>query len=96
MAHFGAGRLSLAHEWGRDAALVNPGLRWPPVHVAALWHMGERETARQLMAEFVARHGVVTEEQLRRRLPGEAPGFAAARERLARALAAAAASDAPR
>lgn len=93
MAHFGAGRLSLAHEWGRDAALVNPGLRWPPVHVAALWHLGEREAARRLMAEFVARHGVVTQEQLRRRLPGEAPAFAAARERLAQALSAAAADD---
>jgi TolB-like protein/DNA-binding winged helix-turn-helix (wHTH) protein len=93
MAHFGAGRLSLAHEWGRDAALVNPGLRWPPVHVAALWHMGERETARRLMAEFVARHGVVTQEQLRRRLPGEASDFAAARKRLEQALSAAAGSE---
>lgn len=96
MAHFGAGRLSLAHEWARDAALVNPGLRWPPVHVAALWHMGERETARQLMADFVARHGMLTQEQLRRRMPGESSGFAAARERLAQALAAAAGNDALR
>lgn len=30
MAHFGAGRLSLAHEWARAAALTNPG--------ANLWH----------------------------------------------------------
>jgi TolB-like protein/DNA-binding winged helix-turn-helix (wHTH) protein len=89
MAHFGAGRLPLAHDWGRAAALVNPGLRWPPVHVAALWHMGQRESARKLMAEFVARHGVITVEQMRRRLPGDEPRFDAARDRLAQALAAA-------
>lgn len=91
MAHFGAGRMPLAHEWGRAAALTNAGLRWPPVHVAALWQSGQRDIARQSMAEFVARHGVVTQEQLRRRLPGEVPEFSAARARLAQALAAAAA-----
>jgi TolB-like protein/DNA-binding winged helix-turn-helix (wHTH) protein len=96
MAHFGAGRLSLAHEWGRAAALVNPGLRWPPVQVAALWAMGERDAARQGMAEFVARHGVITAEQLRRRLPGDEPKFAAARERLAKALVAAAENETQR
>lgn len=96
MAHFGAGRLSLAHEWGRAAALANPGLRWPPVHVAALWHLGDKEAARQAMAAFQARHGVLTEEQLRRRLPGDEPRFAAARQRLAQALAAAAQAEATR
>jgi tetratricopeptide (TPR) repeat protein len=89
MAHFGAGRLSLAHEWGRAAALVNPGLRWPPVHVAALWQLGQKESARQLMVAFLARHGEITVEQMRRRLPGDEPRFAAARDRLTKALAAA-------
>lgn len=96
MAHFGAGRLTLAHEWGRSAALISPGLRWPPVHVAALWQSGERQAARQAMAEFVERHGVVTAEQLRRRLPGDEPRFAAARERLAQSLAAALGDGSPR
>jgi TolB-like protein/DNA-binding winged helix-turn-helix (wHTH) protein len=91
MVHFGAGRLPLAHDWGRAAALANPGLRWPPVHAAALWQMGQHDAARQLMADFVARHGPLTQEQLRRRLPGDAPRFAAARERLGQALGAAAA-----
>jgi adenylate cyclase len=89
MAHFGAGRLSLAHEWARAASLTNPGLRWPPVEVAALWHMGQADAARQAMAEFVERHGVLTAQQLRRRLPGDESRFARAREQLAQALLAA-------
>lgn len=91
MAHFGAGRLALAHEWGGAAALVNPKLRWPPVHAAALWQMGQRDGARALMADFSARHGALTLEQIRRRLPGDGPQFSQARERLAQALAGAAA-----
>lgn len=89
MAHFGAGRWTLAQEWGEAAAVTNAALRWPPVHVAALWHLGQEEAARRAMAAFSARHGVVTAEQLRRRLPGDEPRFAQARVRLAAALAAA-------
>lgn len=89
MAHFAAGRLELGHEWARTAALTNPGLRWPPVHVAADWELGRTNAARQAMAEFLARHGEVTPEQLRRRLPGDDSRFAPARDRLAKALAAA-------
>lgn len=92
MAHFAAGRTDLALVWGQAAALANPALRWPPVHAAALWERGERDAARHSMSQFVARHGNVTAEQVRRRLPGAEKRFAAARDRLVEALRVSAAS----
>jgi TolB-like protein/DNA-binding winged helix-turn-helix (wHTH) protein len=95
LAHFGAERWELAHEWGRAAAFTNPQLRWPPVHVAALWQMGRTAAAREAMAEYTARHGAFAPEQLRRRLRGEHPRFVPVRERLERALADAGAQAGP-
>lgn len=89
MAHFAAGRYPLARDWAQTAATTNPGLRWPPVHVAALWQMGQTDAAREAMAEYVARHGAFKPEQIRPRMPGDHPRFAPERERLAKALSAA-------
>ena len=95
LAHFGAERWELAHEWGRAAAFTNPQLRWPPVHVAALWQMGRTAAAREAMAEYTSRHGAFEPEQLRRRLRGEHPRFVPVRERLEKALADAGAQAGP-
>lgn len=90
MAHFAAGRYELARDWAHTAATTNPGLRWPPVHAAALWQLGEKDAAREAMAAYAARHGAFKPEQIRPRLPGNHPLFAPERDRLAQALAAAA------
>jgi TolB-like protein/DNA-binding winged helix-turn-helix (wHTH) protein len=86
MAHFSAGRYELAREWAETAVTTNPGLRWPPVHAAALWQVGKKDAARGAMAAYVARHGDFKPEQIRPRMPGDHPRFAPERERLARAL----------
>lgn len=88
MAHFSAGRYELARDWAQTAATTNPGLRWPPVHVAALWQLGQADAAREAMASYVARHGAFKAEQIRPRMPGDNPRFAPERERLAQAIAA--------
>jgi TolB-like protein/DNA-binding winged helix-turn-helix (wHTH) protein len=89
MAHFAAGRYGLARDWAQTAATTNPGLRWPPVHVAALWQLGSKDAAREALAAYVSRHGAFKPEQMRPRLPGNHPRFAPQRERLAQALEAA-------
>lgn len=89
MAHFAAGRYELAHDWAQTGATTNPALRWPPVHVAALWQLGQADAAREAMAAWVVRHGAFNPESVRPRLPGDDPRFAPERERLVQALAAA-------
>lgn len=86
MAHFSAGRYELARDWAQTAATTNPGLRWPPVHAAALWQLGQGDTARQTLADYEARHGAFQAAQVRPRMPGDDPRFAPARERLVAAL----------
>jgi TolB-like protein/DNA-binding winged helix-turn-helix (wHTH) protein len=87
MAHFSAGRYELARDWAQTAATTNPGLRWPPIHAAALWHMGQADAARQALADYEARHGAFKPAQVRPRLPGDDPRFAPQRDRLIVALA---------
>lgn len=82
MAHFAAGRYALARDWAQTAATTNPGLRWPPVHAAALWQLGQGEDARQVLGEHEARHGRFDAAQARPRLPGIEPRWVAARELL--------------
>ncbi|HEY6133442.1 MAG TPA: tetratricopeptide repeat protein [Rubrivivax sp.] len=86
MAHFSAGRYELARDWAQTAATTNPGLRWPPIHAAALWRLGQTDAARQVLAEYEARHGLFLSAQVRPRLPGDNPRFAPARDRLIAAL----------
>jgi len=93
MSHFSAGRYELASDWSQTAARTNPGLRWPPVHAAALWQMGRHDEARQALADYEARHGAFQPAQARARFPGNEPRFAAARDRLLTSLAQAAVRD---
>lgn len=86
MAHFSAGRHELARDWAQTASTTNPGLRWPPVHAAALVQLGEHEAAREAVTAFLARHRAVDMAHLKARMPGQEPRFAAARERLMAAL----------
>jgi TolB-like protein/Tfp pilus assembly protein PilF len=86
MAHFSAGRYELARDWARTAVTTNPGLRWPPIHSAALWQLGKKEAARQALADYEARHGVFQPTQVKPRMPGDDPRFAPARDRLIAAL----------
>lgn len=86
MAHFAAGRYELARDWAQTAATTNPGLRWPPIHAAALWQLGQTDAARQALADYEARHGAFKPAQVRPRLPGDDPRFAPARDRLVAAL----------
>jgi TolB-like protein/DNA-binding winged helix-turn-helix (wHTH) protein len=86
MAHFAAGRYELARDWAQTAATTSPGLRWPPVHAAALWQLGQTDTARERLAEYEARHGPFQAAQAMPRLPGTEPQWAAARERLIQTL----------
>lgn len=86
MAHFSAGRYELARDWARSAATINPGLRWPPVHAAALWQLGQAEAARQALADYESRHGSFKAAQVRPRLPGDDPRFAPRRDGLIAAL----------
>ncbi len=86
MAHFAAGRHELARDWAQTAIVTNPGLRWPPVHAAALWQLGQRDAARQAVAEYEARHGRFEPAQALPRLPGNEPRWVAARELLLASL----------
>ena len=86
MAHFSAGRYELARDWAQTAATTNPGLRWPPVHAAALWQLGRAEDAGQALADYETRHGPFQPAQVRPRMPGEDPRFVPARDRLLAAL----------
>lgn len=91
MAHFSAGRHELARDWATTGATLNPGLRWPPIHAAALWRLGQADAAREVFADYERRHGAFQAAQVRPRLPGNDPRFSEARERLVAALAATAA-----
>lgn len=78
---------------GDAGAMLHVTTAWADRHRTP-WAQGAHGFA--LMVNVQARHGVLTEEQLRRRLPGDEPRFAAARRRLAQALAAAAQPEATR
>jgi TolB-like protein/DNA-binding winged helix-turn-helix (wHTH) protein len=86
MAHFGAGRYELAHEWGHTAAATNPGLPWPPVQAAALVRLGQLDAARAAMADHLSRHPRFDAAQLAARMPGHDPAIVEARDRLMSAL----------
>jgi TolB-like protein/DNA-binding winged helix-turn-helix (wHTH) protein len=86
MAHFAAARHELARDWAQTAATTNPGLRWPPVHAAALVQLGRHDAAREAVAAFLVRHRPVDMAHLKARMPGQEPRFSAARERLMAAL----------
>jgi TolB-like protein len=86
MAHFAAGRHELARDWAQTASTTNPGLRWPPVHAAALWELGQANAARQALADYEARHGAFKPAQVRPRMPGNDPRLAPQRDRLIAAL----------
>lgn len=86
MAHFSAGHYELARDWAQTAATTNPSLRWPPVHAAALWQLGQTDAARQALADYEVRHGAFQEAQVRPRMPGDDLLFAPARDRLVATL----------
>ncbi|MBX3637680.1 MAG: tetratricopeptide repeat protein, partial [Rubrivivax sp.] len=85
-AHYMAGRLELADDWGRTAALANPLLAWPPVHAAAMWELGQADAARQAWAEHRRAHPWLDASHVERRLPGAEPALLAARSRLVASL----------
>jgi tetratricopeptide (TPR) repeat protein len=91
MAHFAAGRYELARDWADTATTTNPGLRWPPIGVAALWQLGQREAARKSLSDYVARHGRFDAAQAMPRLPGHDPRWAQARQLMLSSLQLAAA-----
>jgi TolB-like protein/DNA-binding winged helix-turn-helix (wHTH) protein len=93
MAHFAAGRYELARDWAQTAATTSPAVRWPPVHAAALWQLGQKDTARERLAEYRARHGRFQAAQALARLPGTEPRWVAARVRLVENLAQVEASE---
>jgi DNA-binding winged helix-turn-helix (wHTH) protein/TolB-like protein len=86
MSHFAAGRYDLAREWGQTAVNTNPGLRWAPIHAAALWRLGEADAAREAVRVYLARHTPLTPAQLTTRLTGKEPRLVEARDRLMAAL----------
>jgi adenylate cyclase len=86
MSHFAAGRYELAREWGQTAVNTNPGLRWAPIHAAALWRLGQADAAREAVRVYLARHTPLTPAQLMTRLTGKEPRLVEARDRLMAAL----------
>lgn len=86
LAHFGAGRYTLAGEWSQTAATTNSALPWPPIHAAALHRLGKIEAAQQAFDEHMRRHPAFAASQIKPRLPSDEPAFAEARERLVTSL----------
>ena len=86
LAHFGAGRYTLARDWSQSAANINNKLLWPPIHAAALLRLGEREAAQQAFDEHRHRHPGYTAAQIQIRVPGDQPSNAEMRGRLTASL----------
>jgi hypothetical protein len=78
--------IQIARDWAQTASTTNPGLRWPPVHAAARWELGQADAARQALADYEARHGAFKPAQVRPRMPGNDPRLAPQRDRLIAAL----------
>lgn len=89
MAHFAAGRYELARDWAQTAWTTNAAVRWPPIHAAAMWQLGDGDAARESMRAYLARHQPVTSQHLATRMPGLDPRIAEARDRLTLSLRAA-------
>lgn len=85
-AHYMAGRLELADDWSRTAALSNPLLSWPPVHAAAMWELQQPEAAREAWREHAERHPQFDAGQVERRLPAGDARLLEARARLIASL----------
>lgn len=85
-AHYLAGRLELADDWSRTAALSNPLLSWPPIHAAAMWELQQAGAAREAWQEHVGRHPQFDAGQVERRLPAGDERLLAARARLIASL----------
>ncbi|MBX3634816.1 MAG: winged helix-turn-helix domain-containing protein [Rubrivivax sp.] len=88
-AHYMAGRLDLADDWSRTAALANPLLSWPPVHAAAMLELRQPDAAREAWQEHAGRHPHFDAAQVERRLPAGDPRLLEARARLVASLRAA-------
>jgi adenylate cyclase len=86
LAHFGAGRYELAHDWSRSAANTNARLLWPPIHAAALLRLGDREAAQQAFDEHMRRHPAFVAGHVRNRMPSEVPAYVEMRTRLVSSL----------
>ena len=86
LAHFGAGRYELAHDWSQTAAATNSALMWPPIHAAALQRLGKLDAAQQAFDEHMRRHPGFASGHVKLRMPFDDPAFAAARDRLIASL----------
>jgi DNA-binding winged helix-turn-helix (wHTH) protein/tetratricopeptide (TPR) repeat protein len=85
-AHYMAGRLELADDWSRTAALTNPLLSWPPIHAAAMLELQQPDAACEAWREHAMRHPRFDAAQVERRLPAGEARLIEARTRLVDSL----------
>ncbi len=86
LVHFMLNQYEQARDWGQRAQITNPHLPWPPIHAAALVHLGDKVEGKGVVDDFLLRHPNYETSDIGERLGGTDPRVIDSRVRLIASL----------